>query len=218
MPKRNYIPALRFHWLTPQFYDTILYFTFPEKKIKQGLIDQLQLKGDETILDFGSGTGSLAIMIKEQFPSANIIGVDVDEKIIAFAEKKIKAKGLNIPLKQYDGENLSFFGNQQFDKVVSSLVFHHISTSGKRKILSQLYRIIKPGGELCIGDFGKPKNIYTKLGFGILRRFDGKENTNVNGQGLLPTYIEDAGFKDIQITKSYNTAFGSVDLITARNT
>lgn len=61
----EFIPALRFKSLT-RLYDFFLSLTFPEKKIKQALIDQLQLSGNETILDFGCGSGTLAIMIKEQ--------------------------------------------------------------------------------------------------------------------------------------------------------
>lgn len=186
------------------------------KKVKQTFINQLQLKGTETILDFGCGTGTLPIMIKEQFPSVNIIGIDVDAEIIGIAERKIKAKGLRISLKKYDGESLAFLGHQQFDRIVSSLVFHHLSTSAKRNILSQLYRITKPGGELHIADFGKPKSFYTKAAFGLLRRFDGVENASVNAKGLLPHFIKSGGFKEVQITQSFNTAFGTVDLIKAR--
>lgn len=211
----NYIPALRFKALT-KVYDSLLSITFPEKKIKQGLINQLQLTGTETILDFGCGTGTLTIMINEQFPSVNIIGIDVDEEIIAIAEKKIKAADLNIPVKKYDGESLAFLGHQQFDRIVSSLVFHHIPTATKRTILSQLYSTTKPGGELHIADFGKPKNLYTKAAFGVLRRFDGVENTSVNAQGLLPDFIQDAVFAEVEIMQSFNTAFGTVDLLRAK--
>jgi ubiquinone/menaquinone biosynthesis C-methylase UbiE len=123
---------------------------------------------------------------------------------------------LNIALKKFDGESLPFLGHQQFDRIVSSLVFHHITTSTKRTILSQLYRITKPGGELHIADFGKPKNLYTKAAFGLLRRFDGVENTSVNAEGLLPHFIKGGGFKEVQITQSFNTAFGTVDLVAAK--
>ena len=93
----DYIPALRFKFLT-RIYDKLLSVTFPEEKIKQALIDQLQLAGNETILDFGCGTGTLAIMIKEQFPLANIMCVDIDEEIIGIAYKKINARKLNMNL------------------------------------------------------------------------------------------------------------------------
>ena len=213
----NYVPALRFKALT-KMYDSLLAITFPEKKIKQDLINQLQLAGNETVLDFGCGSGTLAIMIKEQYPGVTIIGVDVDAEIIAIAEKKIKAKGLAIPIKQYDGESLAVFGHQQFDKIVSSLVFHHLPTPKKRTIFRQLYRILKPGGELHIADFGKPKNFYTKAAFGLLRRFDGVENTSVNAEGLLPNFIKGSGFAEVEIRRSFNTAFGTVDLIKAKDT
>lgn len=216
MNKTSFIPALRYKKLT-RFFDFFLAVTFPEKKIKHALIHQLQLKGNEAILDFGCGTGTLAIMIKEQYPSVNIIGIDVDPEIIAIAENKIKRKGLSIPIKRYDGENLSLFGHQQFDKVVSSLVFHHLSTSKKRTIFSHLYRIIKPGGELHIADFGKGKNFYTKAAFEFLRRFDGVENTAVNSEGLLPVFIKGCGFNEVEILQSFNTAVGTVDLIKAKD-
>lgn len=211
----KYVPALRFKALT-KIYDSLLSVTFPEKKIKQALINHLQLKGTETILDFGCGTGTLAIMIKEQFPLVNIMGIDVDADIIRIAEKKIKAKDLNISLKKYDGESLAFLSHQQFDRIVSSLVFHHIPTVTKRIILSQLYSVAKQGGQLHIADFGKPKNGYIKAAFGLLRRFDGVENTSVNAEGLLPEFISNSGYAEVEIFKSFNTAFGTIDLIKAK--
>lgn len=58
MSTQTYIQALRYNWLT-KFYDFLLSITFPEKKIKQALINQLNLTGSETILDFGYGTATL---------------------------------------------------------------------------------------------------------------------------------------------------------------
>ena len=74
----------------------MLRVTFREKIIKQAVIAQLNLQGNETILDFGCGSGTLKIMIKEQYPEVNIIRINVDEQIIAVAEKKVKEKGLSI--------------------------------------------------------------------------------------------------------------------------
>lgn len=217
MSTQTYIPALRYNWLT-KFYDFLLSITFPEKKIKQSLINQLNLTGKETILDFGCGTATLSIMIKKQFPTIRVIGVDVDKKILAIAEEKIKKAGVAVELRHYDGENLPFLGYQNFDKIVSSLVFHHIPTSGKRIIFGQLYKIVKPGGELHIADFGKPENFYAKTSFALLRKFDGEENTRVNARGLLPQFIKGGGFNKVEITKSINTAFGTINLIKATDT
>ncbi|MEO5995782.1 MAG: class I SAM-dependent methyltransferase [Chitinophagaceae bacterium] len=132
MSSTSFIPALRFKKLT-KLYDFILRITFPENKIKKALIKQLQLEGTETILDFSCGTGTLPIMIKDGFPEVNIIGIDVDDEIFAIAEKKVLEKKLLIQLRKYDGENLPFTRHQPFDKIVSSLVFHHLPTVTKRK-------------------------------------------------------------------------------------
>ena len=214
MSSQPFVPALRFKSLT-RLYDFFIGLTFPEKKIKQALIDQLQLKGDETILDFGCGTGTLAIMIKGQYPLVNMTGIDVDQKILAIGEKKIKSARLNISLAKFDGEDLNFLRNQRFDKIVSTLVFHHISTRVKKKIFYQLFNLLKSGGELHIADFGKAKNFYTKVATALFRRVDGLENTQVNADGLLAEFIRSGGFKKVELSKYFNTAFGTVDLFKA---
>lgn len=215
MASGNFIPALRFTNLT-KLYDFFLGLTFPEDKIKKALIEQLELNGTETILDFGCGTGTLAIMIKEQFPNVTIIGVDVDEQILSIAQNKIKSKGLTIQLVKYDGVKLSFDKNHHFDKIVSSLVFHHLPTNVKVNVLRQLFELTEGRAELHVADFGKAKTLYTKVAFGIFRRFDGEENTRVNAKGLLVRFIEQAGFNKVEILKSFNTAFGTVNLIKAK--
>lgn len=210
MSGTSYIPALRFNWLT-RFYDYLLGITFPEKKIKQALINQCTLNGSEKLLDFGIGTATLSLMIKQQFQAVSITGIDVDNKILKIAKKKT---GAAVDLQRYDGSNLPF-NEGAFDIIVSSLVFHHIPTANKKNVLQELYRVLKPGGELHIADFGKPQNLYTKLAFAIFRRMDGEENTRVNSKGLLPEYIQKAGFINVKETCYFNTVFGTIKLIRA---
>ncbi len=210
MSDTNYIPALRYNWLT-KFYDRLLDVTFPERKIKQALIDECAFRDNENVLDFGVGTATLSIMIKQQFPSISITGIDVDSKILEIAKNKVND---NVQLVQYDGSHIPL-PDDSIDKIVSSLVFHHIPTLNKKIVLKELYRVLKSSGELHIADFGKAANLYTKAAFGIFRRFDGEENTRVNAMGLLPQFIKEAGFDNVEITKSFNTAFGTVNLIKA---
>ncbi|MBE7170424.1 MAG: class I SAM-dependent methyltransferase [Williamsia sp.] len=206
----SYIPALRYNWLT-RFYDFFLSLTFPERKIKQRLISQLKLQGNENILDFGVGTATLSLMIKTQYPTVQITGIDVDEKILSIARQKADN---TIQLLRYDGSTLPF-ETGSFDVVVSSLVFHHLPTDVKKTVLNELHQVLKRTGILHIADFGKPASVYARLAFGIFRRFDGEENTRVNARGALPSFLEKAGFVSVKEPAHFNTAFGTVRVISA---
>ena len=67
MEQAKYIPALRFKWLTP-LYDFLINITMPERKIKQALIEAANIPAGINVLDFGCGTATLTIMVKEMCP------------------------------------------------------------------------------------------------------------------------------------------------------
>ncbi len=82
MNDHAFIPALCYKWLTP-FYDKLLGVTFPEGRIKQALINNIDLRGSEKILDHGTRTATLPLMLKRKFPDLDITGIDVDEDVFA---------------------------------------------------------------------------------------------------------------------------------------
>lgn len=208
----NFVPALRYHWLT-KVYDWVLKNTFPEKQIKEDVVQLAHLLPGQSILDFGVGTATLSIMAYKSQPTALYHGIDVDKAILEIADSKISSEKAAIELLQYDGKNLPY-NDEAFDTIISSLVFHHLYTEGKAQALAELFRVLKHGGRLIIADFGKAKSVYTKIAFGLFRRFDGERNTRVNAQGLLSQYIQQAGFKS-QEKKYYNTIVGTITLIEA---
>ena len=154
------------------------------------------------------------IMGKKQYPKKNFSGLDVDDEILKIASTKIKKENINVELVRYDGSHFPI-ADKLFDRIFSTLVFHHLSTKNKKNALSEIFRVLKDDGELHIADLGKAKNGATRLLFHFFRFFDGLENTFVNAEGKLMEMIREAGFSNVQSLNSYNTAFGMVELIKA---
>ncbi|MEO7659616.1 MAG: class I SAM-dependent methyltransferase, partial [Pyrinomonadaceae bacterium] len=150
MKGNQYISALNYDWLSP-YYDMVVAATSREREFKTALVEQAEIRSRHRILDLACGAGTLAILIKNSQPSASVTGIDGDPKILAIARKKSLDAGAEI---QFD-EGLSYdmpYQNEIFDRVTSSLFFHHLTRENKLKTLSEAYRVLKPGGEFHIAD------------------------------------------------------------------
>ena len=213
MEQAKFIPALRFKWLTP-LYDFLINLTMPEKKIKQALIEAANIPAGVKVLDFGCGTATLTMMVKEIYPDAKVTGIDVDRKIVDRAIQKVKEKKLGIFLLVYDGKQLPFQRNA-FNRTVSCLVFHHLDTETKQKSLTEIFRILSKDGQLHIADFGRSKSWVQRTLFNMIRGLDGFKSTDANAKGLLPELISDAGFENVVIKKRFKIMFGEVQIISA---
>jgi ubiquinone/menaquinone biosynthesis C-methylase UbiE len=213
MAKAKFIPALRFKWLTP-LYDFLIGMTTPEMKIKRHLVEAASIKADSTVLDFGCGTGTLTIMIKETSPGSKVTGIDIDMQILNQAIDKDREKKMDILFLNYNGEKFPF-SNNSFNRVVSSLVFHHLDTDSKQKALAEIYKVSDAGSQLHIADFGLSESWIQRTLFNLIRGFDGFKPTDANAKGLLPKLISDAGFKNELIQKRFKTMFGEVQIISA---
>ncbi len=205
--KKEFIPALGYNWLT-SFYDLTIKLTMPEKKFRTLLIDELDPQNDETILEFGYGTGQNIILAHQRNKKTELKGVDIDPKVKTIAEHKITKLGLDIDLDLYDGFNFPY-ANNTFDKVFSSLVFHQLDQNTKLSSLKEIYRVLKPNGKLIIGDWGKPKSKMMRFAFYFVQIFDGFKITDDSVKGLLPKFIGQTGFRNVTETNFINTKIGT---------
>lgn len=205
--KQKFIPALGYNWLT-NFYDLTIKMTMPEKKFRKKLIDELAPEDHENILEFGFGTGQNIILAHQRNPSTALAGVDIDPKVKAIAVKKINKLGFDVSLDLYDGDRFPY-SNNSFDKVFSSLVFHQLDQTTKLLCLKEIHRVLKPAGQLIIGDWGKPKNKTMRVAFYFVQVLDGFKTTNDNVKGLLPTFMEQVGFIGVAEIGFINTKIGT---------
>ena len=207
MTTEKFIPALGYDFLT-EYYDLAIKITMPEKKFRNKLIDIVNPKVDEKILEFGFGTAQNIIILKQRFPKCDVLGVDIDPKVKSIAEYKLNKAGIQVPLFLNDGKELPFEDNS-FDKVYSSLVFHQLDNLTKLKCLLEINRILKPNGEIIIGDWGKAKTKWMRFSFYLVQLLDGFKTTNDNVNGLMTKYISDAKFKEVNEIDYINTSIGT---------
>jgi SAM-dependent methyltransferase len=210
----NYIPALSYDLLTP-LYDPVVRLTTRETAFKRALIEQSNTKAASSILDLACGTGTLTVLLKKAAPSAEVVGIDGDPKILEIAKKKAVKTDVDV---RFD-EGMSFdmpYADASFDRVFSSLFFHHLTRENKLKTLREVRRVLKPKGELHIGDWGLPANSLIRFASYFIQLLDGAETTGDNFHGLLPKLISEAGFGSVKETNSFNSVFGTIRLYVSR--
>lgn len=210
MNNLSYIPALKYNWLT-RIYNPLIAFTMPELKFKSELIKQANIATNHKVLDFGVGTATLSLLLSKQQPDCYIEGVDVDEKILGIAREKIMKQDAKIFLTKYDGLKLPYPDNS-FDRVITSLVFHHLDKGQKLSSLKEIRRVLKPDGELHIADWGKASGALMRGLFYFVQLLDGFKTTEDNVKGMLPDYLQNAGFLGVETTTNYSTIFGTLSL------
>lgn len=213
MTRQPYISALGYPRLTP-LYDTVVRLTIRDHVFKQQLVDQARLEAGQHVLDLACGTGTLTVLLKRSAPNASVVGLDGDPAILELARANAREAGLDIQLDAGLSDELPY-RDAAFDRVVTSLFFHHLTRSGKLRTLAEVVRVLKPGGEVHVADWGEPANHRTRFGSLFVRLLDGAETTGDNFSGRLPELIRSSGFPLVEQTALYNTAFGTIRLYRA---
>jgi demethylmenaquinone methyltransferase/2-methoxy-6-polyprenyl-1,4-benzoquinol methylase len=123
-----------------------------------GFLKELQPK---KILDVATGTGDVAIMASGLLKPEAITGIDISEGMLEIGRKKIQRLGLQdaIELLKGDSETINFKDNS-FDAV--TVAFGVRNFQNLEKGLSEILRVLKPGGKLVVLEFSQPKMPFVK--------------------------------------------------------
>ncbi|WP_170070417.1 class I SAM-dependent methyltransferase [Planifilum fimeticola] len=156
------------------------------REIRQRTIDLAHVQPGDKVLDVGCGTGTLAIEVQQRVgETGRAYGIDPGTQQIARARSK--AARHNLPAVFQIGviEHLDF-PDQTFDVVLTAFMMHHLPDNLKRLGLSEVARVLKPGGRLVIADFKRP------------------ERENSPGRAMeigfqdLPALVKESGFSQVE--------------------
>jgi arsenite methyltransferase len=124
-----------------------------------GVLDNLRLRGDETLLDLGCGRGAVLLAAAKRLPRGRAIGVDLwradqteNSQQATLSNAALENVTDRVDVHTADMTALPF-GDERVDVIVSSLAIHNIPThAGRRQALEEAIRVLRPGGRLAIAD------------------------------------------------------------------
>jgi ubiquinone/menaquinone biosynthesis C-methylase UbiE len=202
--KRTYLPAAGRDSLLP-LYD-VMTRLMGAGQARRGLLDQAQIRPGHRILDIGCGTGSLLIQLKRLYPGTDVVGLDPDAKALARASRKAAREAVSIQFDHGFGDELPY-PEASFDRVLSSLMFHHIPADEKVKTVRAIRRVLKPGGEFHMLDFEGPE----KGAHGILSRLlHSNQRLKDNSESRVLRVMTEAGFAEPKKVGHRTMFFGHI--------
>ena len=212
--QRKFTPALRLHWLTP-FYDTAIRLFTREKKWRGRLLELLDPQPDDRILDVGCGTGSLAILIKQEFPGCQVVGIDPDERVLRIARRKAELAGVSIDWRTGFAEDLSP-ERESFAWIVSTLVLHQTSLESKKTLLRHCRHLLSEEGKLLIADYGIQESWAMRFLFRlVVQTVDGRTDTQPNADGFILDFLRQSDFRDSGVDCCFPTLTGALSIFRA---
>jgi demethylmenaquinone methyltransferase/2-methoxy-6-polyprenyl-1,4-benzoquinol methylase len=138
-------------------------------KWRKNVVALIREKQPKTILDIATGTGDLALLMADT-TAEKIIGLDLSVGMLRVGEDKIKAKNLSEKIEMVvgDSENIPY-ADHYFDAITVSFGIRNFETLEKG--LSEIYRVLKPGGLFVILETSVPTKFPYKQGYAFYTKF-----------------------------------------------
>lgn len=195
-PTHDYLPAAGRDAYLP-FYD-LLTTALGVGKIHSTLIEQARIEPGQRVLEIGCGTGNLTLRVARTHPDVEVIGTDPDPLALARAQRKSTA----IRFERAYGQQLPY-PDASFDRVLSSLMLHHLDEDTKKATVAEVVRVLRPGGSLHLVDFtGEVHGVH-----GFLARRMQKQGHVADG---IPQLLSGAGLTSVDATTQQQRVMGGV--------
>ena len=139
----------------------LLYIKVEKFRHRDRMLNMLSWKGDEQVLDIGTGKGLLMIGAAKRLTSGKSFGIDIWNKTdlsnntyeAAMRNAELEGVKDKVDIRNADAQNIPF-KDRSFDYVLSNLCIHNINNKKGRAIAcNEIARVLKPGGIALISDF-----------------------------------------------------------------
>jgi ubiquinone/menaquinone biosynthesis C-methylase UbiE len=148
--QRDFFPAAGHDLFLPVYDPFVRLMGFD--RAREELISAAKIEPGQHILDIGCGTGTLVVKLKRQYPSAQVVGIDPDPKVLRRARVKATRAAVSVQLDQGFADELPY-KDESFDRVFSSFMFHHLNEQERENMLREVLRVLRRGGLFHLLDF-----------------------------------------------------------------
>lgn len=123
-----------------------------QQKWARELIEKLQIKGNETLLDIGCGDGKITAEIASFLTDGQVTGIDSSGEMLSLATSKFPNSNYpNLKFQKMDASNIQF--NQEFNVVFSNAALHWVTNH--QPVLQGIHAALKPSGKVLVQMGGK---------------------------------------------------------------
>ena len=206
--KRTFLPAAGRDFFLP-LYDPLTSLLGGDRA-RRHLIEQANISSGQRILDIGCGTGTLAVQLKKERTDVEVVGLDPDPKALRRARAKTTRAGVSVQFDQGFADALPY-ESSSFDRVLSSLMFHHLEDETREKTLREVLRVLKPGGSFHLLDFTGGHGSHDSGSHGLhshlVRLFHSHDRLKDHSDARILELMRSAGFKNVEKVKGGKMLF-----------
>jgi ubiquinone/menaquinone biosynthesis C-methylase UbiE len=197
----DYMPAAGHDAFLPG-YD-LLTRLFGFSRVHERLIDQAELADGQRVLEIGCGTGNLTVRAKKTHPSIDVVGSDPDPLALKRAQRKAR-RLTGIRFERGYAQRLPYTDGE-FDRVLSSMMLHHLDSDAKTVAAAEVFRVLRPGGRLHLVDMGGDMTVDDGLSARLALR-----GSHVAGNlgDAIPRVLRAAGFDCTEVATHRNRGVG----------
>ena len=199
--QRDFLPAAGRDVFLP-LYDPLVTL-MGGARARDELVKQASIQPNQRVLDLGCGTGTLVVLLKRKYPTAQIVGLDPDPKALRRAKKKVRRAGVSVQLDEGFADELPY-DEGTFDRVLSSFMLHHLEEPEREKTLREVLRVLKPAGAFHLLDFaGGEDGAQGRWG----RLLNSHAHLGDNSHQRILQQMRHAGFMNVEKVKDGSMLF-----------